>query len=133
VSVQLARRGDLVRGDFSGTAPIATSDQESCYEQQEMAGYWEIDVSDPERQDVVTCVVNGSETTDHNFMRAVLDTAWRSIGPESPNWTDGGALRLLQVAPGADVDAEAVVGLLRATRPGTAPVLPSSQEDFRTQ
>ena len=60
VSVQLALRGDLVRGDFSGTAPIATSDQESCYDQQEMTGYWEIDVSDPERQDVVTCVVNGS-------------------------------------------------------------------------
>ena len=61
VSVQLVRRGDLVRGDFSGTAPIATSDQESCDEEQEMTGYWEIDVSDPERQDVVACVVNGSQ------------------------------------------------------------------------
>ena len=60
VSVQVALRGDLVRGDFSGMAPIATSDQESCYDQQEMTGYWEIDVSDPERQDVVACVVNGS-------------------------------------------------------------------------
>ena len=62
------------------------------------------------------------ETTDHNFLRVVLDTAWRNIGPESPNWTDGGALRLLQVAPRADIDAEAVVGLLSATRPGTTPV-----------
>ena len=73
------------------------------------------------------------ETTDHNFLRVVLETAWRSIGPESPNWTDGGALRLLEVAPGADVDAEAVVGLLRPTPPGTTPVLASSQEDLRTQ
>ena len=61
VSVQLVRRGDLVRGDFSGAAPVATPDQQSCDEQQEMTGYWEIDVSDPERQDVVTCVVNGNE------------------------------------------------------------------------
>jgi hypothetical protein len=61
VGVQLVRRGDLVRGDFSGAAPIATSDQESCDEQEEITGYWEIDVSDPERQDVVSCVVNGNE------------------------------------------------------------------------
>ena len=55
------------------------------------------------------------ETTDQNFLRAALDTAWRGIGPASPNWTDGGALRVLQVAPGAGVDAEAVVALLSAT------------------
>jgi hypothetical protein len=60
VSIQLVRQGDLVRGDFSGTAPIARPGQESCDDQQEMTGYWEIDVSDPVRQDVVTCVVNGS-------------------------------------------------------------------------
>jgi hypothetical protein len=52
------------------------------------------------------------DTTDYNFLRTVLDTAWRGIGPESPNWTDGGALRLLQMAPGDGVDAEAVVALL---------------------
>ena len=73
------------------------------------------------------------DSTDHNFLRTVLDTAWRSSGPESPNWTDGGALRLLQVAPGADLDAEAVVDLLSASRPGTTPVLPSNQGDFRTR
>jgi hypothetical protein len=71
------------------------------------------------------------ETTDHNFLRDVLDRAWRSIGPESPNWTDGGALRLLQVAPRADVDPEAIVGLLSATRPGTTPILPSGHKDLR--
>ena len=73
------------------------------------------------------------ETTDHNFLRDVLDTAWRSIGPESPNWTDGGALRLLQVAPRADVDPEAIVGLVSATRPGTTPALPSGHKDLRMQ
>jgi hypothetical protein len=61
MSVQLVRQGDLVRGDFSGAAPTATSDHESCDEQEEMTGYWEIDVSEPGRQDVVTCVVNGNE------------------------------------------------------------------------
>jgi hypothetical protein len=73
------------------------------------------------------------ETTDHTFLQDVLDTAWRSIGPESPNWTDGGALKLLQVAPRADVDPEAIVGLLSATRPGTTQLLPSGDKDLRMQ
>jgi hypothetical protein len=72
-------------------------------------------------------------STDHNFLRTVLDTAWRSCGPESPNWSDGGALRLLHVAPGADVDAEAVVDLLSASRPEATPGLPSTQGALRTE
>lgn len=55
------------------------------------------------------------DTTDHSFLGTVLDAAWRGIGPESPNWDDGGALRVLQVAPRAGIDAEAVVALLTAT------------------
>jgi hypothetical protein len=55
------------------------------------------------------------DTTDQNFLRAVLDTAWRGIGPASPNWTDGGALRVLHVAPRAGVDAGAVVAILSET------------------
>jgi hypothetical protein len=56
------------------------------------------------------------DTTDHNFLRTVLDTAWQGMGPESPNWTDGGALRLLQMAPRDGVDAEAVIALLSPSR-----------------
>ena len=56
------------------------------------------------------------DTTDYNFLRTVLDTAWRDMSPESPNWTDGGALRLLHVAPRDGVDAEAVVALLSPSR-----------------
>jgi hypothetical protein len=65
------------------------------------------------------------DTTDYDFLRAVLDTAWRSMGPESPNWADSGALRVMQVAPQAGVDAEAVVALLSQSRHGTTLVLPS--------
>jgi hypothetical protein len=31
------------------------------------------------------------DSTDYNFLRTVLDTAWRRGGPASPNWTDCGA------------------------------------------
>jgi hypothetical protein len=64
------------------------------------------------------------DTTDHGFLRAVLDTAWRGIGPASPNRADGGALRVLEVAPRGGVDTEAVVSLLAAT---------ASRSDTRTR
>ena len=64
------------------------------------------------------------ETTDHGFLRAVLDTAWRGISPLSPNWSDGGALRMLQAAPRDGVDTEAAVALLAAGVEGGP--LPSS-------
>jgi hypothetical protein len=61
------------------------------------------------------------DTTDHNFLRTVLDTAWRGIGPASPNWGEGGALRVLQGKPRAGVNAEAVVALLSGAAYGQAP------------
>ena len=54
------------------------------------------------------------DTTDHAYLRAVLDTAWRGMGSASPNRTDGGALQVLQVAHRGDVDVEAVVAILSA-------------------
>jgi hypothetical protein len=54
------------------------------------------------------------DTTDHAYLRTVLDTAWRGMDSESPNRTDGGALQVLQVAHRGDVDVEAVVALLSA-------------------
>jgi hypothetical protein len=57
------------------------------------------------------------DTTDYVFLRTVLDTAWRGIGPLSPNWTDGGVLRMLSAAPRAGVDTETAVALLAATAP----------------
>jgi hypothetical protein len=38
------------------------------------------------------------DTTNHAYLRAILDTAWRGMGSASPNRTDGGALQVLQVA-----------------------------------
>jgi hypothetical protein len=61
-------------------------------------------------------LVLADDTTDYHFLRTVLDTAWQGMSPESPNWTDGGALRLLQLAPRDGVDAEAVVALLSPSR-----------------
>jgi hypothetical protein len=64
------------------------------------------------------------ETTDHGFLREVLDTAWRGISPLSPNWSDAGALRMLQAASRDGVDTEAAVALLAAGVEGGP--LPSS-------
>lgn len=85
VSIQLVERGDVVRGDFSGAAPIATSGKESCDGQQEMTGHWEIDVSDPERQDVVVCVVNGTaaDTAILFHREAGIDVECTSAGANS--------------------------------------------------
>jgi hypothetical protein len=54
------------------------------------------------------------DTTDHTYLRTVLDTAWRGMGSASSNRNDGGALQVLQVAHRDDVDVEAVVALLSA-------------------
>ena len=61
IGVRLVRQGDRLRGDFSGPAPSASADQESCDDEQEMTGHWEIDVSVPGRPDVVACEVNGRQ------------------------------------------------------------------------
>jgi hypothetical protein len=54
------------------------------------------------------------DTTDHAYLRAVLDTAWRGMASASPNRADGGALQVLQVPHRGDVDVEAVVAILSA-------------------
>jgi hypothetical protein len=54
------------------------------------------------------------DTTDHAYLRTVLDTAWRGMGSASPNRTEGGALQVLRVAHRGGVDDEAVVALLDA-------------------
>jgi hypothetical protein len=60
-------------------------------------------------------LVLSDDTTDHGLLRTVLDTAWRGIGPASPNWADGGALQVLHVAPKAGINPEAMVSVLGAT------------------
>jgi hypothetical protein len=98
----LLRRSDCILLDLRG---FTVARQGAAYEITQL-----VDIVPLRRVLVIT-----DDTTDYDFLRAVLDTAWRGIGPESPNWADGGALRVLQVAPRAGVDAEAVVALLSAT------------------
>jgi hypothetical protein len=57
LTIRMLRRGTHVRGEFSGQAPAVAS--ENGCDAEEIAGYWDIEATDPNDLDVLACVVNG--------------------------------------------------------------------------
>jgi hypothetical protein len=98
---ELVHRSDCILVDLRGFTPAR---QGATYEITQLVELV------PLRQVLILT----DDTTDHAFLKLVLDAAWRGIGPASPNWVDGGALRMLQMARRTVADTSAVVALLSA-------------------